>query len=93
MKTNANTRTYVHEQQHAVSNGPRHEKTYLRVSDQVMLKQSHARIQNFLSEGVQISFSYFLPLFDRPKINIVFSNTLKARSCIANQVHNSKTTL
>ena len=33
---------------------------------------------------------YFLPLFDRPKINIVFSNTLKARSCIANQVHNSK---
>ena len=36
---------------------------------------------------------YFLPLFDRPKINIVFSNTLKARSCIANQVHNSKTTL
>ena len=34
-------------------------------------------------------FSYFLPLFDRPKINIVFSNTLKARSCIAKQVHNS----
>ena len=36
---------------------------------------------------------HFLPLFDRPKINIVFSNTLKARSCIAKQVHNSKTTL
>ena len=25
---------------------------------------------------------YFLPLFDRPKINIVFSNTLKVRSCM-----------
>ena len=37
--------------------------------------------------------TYFLPLFDRPKINIVFSNTLKARSCIAKQVHNSKTIL
>ena len=35
-------------------------------------------------------YCYFLPLFDRPKIDIVFSNTLKARSCIANQVHNSK---
>ena len=33
---------------------------------------------------------YFLPLFDRPKINIVFSNTLKVRSCIANQIYNSK---
>ena len=36
---------------------------------------------------------YFLPLFDRPKINIVFSNTLKVRSCIANQIYNSKTIL
>ena len=36
---------------------------------------------------------YFLPLFDRPKINIVFSNTLKFRSCIANQIYNSKTIL
>ena len=35
----------------------------------------------------------FLPLFDRPKINIVFSNTLKVRSCIANQIYNSKTYL
>ena len=37
--------------------------------------------------------SYFLPLFDRPKINIIFSNALKVRSCIANQIHNSKTIL
>ena len=35
-------------------------------------------------------YCYFHPLFDRPKINIVFSNTLKVRSCIANQIYNSK---
>ena len=40
-----------------------------------------------------VYFSYFLPLFDRPKINIVFSNTLKVRSCIANQIYNLKTIL
>ena len=34
--------------------------------------------------------TYFLPLFDRPKINIVFSNTLKVRSCIANQIYIQK---
>ena len=28
--------------------------------------------------------SYFLPIFDLPKINIVFSNTIKVRSCIKN---------
>ena len=35
-------------------------------------------------------YYYFLPFFDRPKINNVFSNTLKVRSCIANQIYNSK---
>ena len=33
---------------------------------------------------------YFLPLLDRPKINIVFSNTPKVRSCISNLINNSK---
>ena len=46
-----------------------------------------------ISSAKEGKLSYFLPLFDRPKINIVFSNTLKARSCIAKQVHKSKTTL
>ena len=46
-----------------------------------------------LLNDVHNNVLYFLPLFDRPKINIVFSNTLKARSCIAKPVHNSKTTL
>ena len=67
--------------------------------DTYMLRQNGTRFY----EGLYVTFKlapdlkkntvYFLPLFDRPKINIVFSNTLKARSCIANQVHNSKTTL
>ena len=35
-------------------------------------------------------FTYILPLFDRPKTNIVFSNTLKVRSCIANQIYIQK---
>ena len=46
----------------------------------------------FLVEKFDI-FSYFIPLFDRPKINIVFSNTLKVGSCIAIQNYNSKTIL
>ena len=56
---------------------------------------SYLSVKNvYLTFGAkQKKRTYFLPLFDHPEINIVFSNILKVRSCIANQIYNSKTIL
>ena len=52
--------------------------------------------ENFNDENylhILIRGLIFFPHFDRPKINIVFSNAQKVKSCIVKQTYNSKTIL
>ena len=62
----------------------------------IMLQQNYSNVAYFgnyqrISVSIESSAkcSYFLPLFDRPKINIVFLYGLNIRTCMATPNHNS----